>query len=126
MGLLNYLGGRGSSGYGEGSSRHVESDVGVVGGVALEEEKSWEQPDPSVDNVPFTSFDEARPSDSSRRRSSAAAERDHDNVVDALERDFDVTIPVEGRPLVPNSLHQIATLFILTTSKGIAGKPIRR
>ena len=53
------------------------------------------------------SFDEARPSDSSRRRSSAAAERDHDNVVDALERDFDVTIPVEGRPLVPNSLHQI-------------------
>ena len=66
MGLLNYLGGRGSSGYGEGSSRHVESDVGgvTVGGVALEEEKSWEQPDPSVDNVPFTSFDEARPSDS--------------------------------------------------------------
>ena len=55
MGLLNYLGGRGSSGYGEGSSRHVESDVGgvTVGGVALEEEKSWEQPDPSVDNVPF-------------------------------------------------------------------------
>ena len=102
MGLLNYLGGRGSSGYGEGSSRHVESDVGgvTVGGVALEEEKSWEQPDPSVDNVPFTSFDEARPSDSSRRRSSAAADRDHDNVVDALERDFDVTIPVEGRPLV--------------------------
>ena len=48
MGLLNYLGGRGSSGYGEGSSRHVESDVGgvTVGGVALEEEKSWEQPDP--------------------------------------------------------------------------------
>ena len=44
MGLLNYLGGRGSSGYGEGSSRHVESDVGgvTVGGVALEEEKSWE------------------------------------------------------------------------------------
>ena len=86
MGLLNYLGGRGSSGYGEGSSRHVESDVGgvTVGGVALEEEKSWEQPDPSVDNLPFTSFDEARPSDSSRRRSSAAAERDHDNVVDAL------------------------------------------
>ena len=66
MGLLNYLGGRGSSAFGEGSSRHVESDVG---GVALEEEKSWEQPDPSVDNVPFTSFDEARPSDSSRRRS---------------------------------------------------------
>ena len=67
MGLLNYLGGRGSSGYGEGSSRHVESDVGgvTVGGAALEEEKSWEQPDPSVDNVPFTSFDEARPSDSS-------------------------------------------------------------
>jgi hypothetical protein len=62
MGLLNYLGGRGSSGYGEGSSRHVESDVGgvTVGGVALEEEKSWEQPDPSVDNLPFTSFDEAR------------------------------------------------------------------
>ena len=27
---------------------------------------------------------------------------------------------------MPNSLHQIATLFILTTSKGIAGKPIRR
>ena len=55
MGLLNYLGGRGSSGYGEGSSRHVESDVGgvTVGGAALEEEKSWEQPDPSVDNVPF-------------------------------------------------------------------------
>ena len=51
MGLLNYLGGRGSSGYGEGSSRHVESDVGgvTVGGVALEEEKSWEQPDPSVE-----------------------------------------------------------------------------
>ena len=24
---------------------------------ALEEEKSWEQPDPSVDNVPFTSLD---------------------------------------------------------------------
>ena len=109
MGLLNYLGGRGSSGYGEGSSRHVESDVGgvTVGGAALEEEKSWEQPDPSVDNVPFTSFDEARPSDS-RRRSSA----DRDNVVDALERDFDVTIPVEGRPLVPNSLHQIATLCV--------------
>ena len=65
MGLLNYLGGRGSSSYGEGSSRHVESDVGgvTVGGAALEEEKSWEQPDPSVDNVPFTSFDEARPSD---------------------------------------------------------------
>ena len=42
MGLLNYLGGRGSSAFGEGSSRHVESDV-VVGGVALEEEKSWEQ-----------------------------------------------------------------------------------
>ena len=55
MGLLNYLGGRGSSGFGEGSSRHVESDVGgvTVGGAALEEEKSWEQPDPSVDNVPF-------------------------------------------------------------------------
>ena len=87
MGLLNYLGGRGSSAFGEGSSRHVESDVGGVT-VALEEEKSWEQPDPSVDNVPFTSFDEARPSDSSRRRSSAAAERDHENVVDALERDF--------------------------------------
>ena len=34
MGLLNYLGGRGSSAFGEGSSRHVESDV-VVGGVAL-------------------------------------------------------------------------------------------
>ena len=53
MGLLNYLGGRGSSAGGEGSSRHVESDVGgvTVGGVALEEEKSWEQPDPSVDNV---------------------------------------------------------------------------
>ena len=102
MGLLNYLGGRGSSAGEEGSSRHFESDVGgvTVGGVALEEEKSWEQPDPSVDNVPFTSFDEARASDSSRRRSSAAAERDHDNVVDALERDFDVTIPVEGRPLV--------------------------
>ena len=49
MGLLNYLGGRGSSGYGEGSSRHVESEVGgvTVGGVALEEEKSWEQPDPA-------------------------------------------------------------------------------
>ena len=76
MGLLNYLGGRGSSGYGEGS-RHVESDVGgvTVGGAALEEEKSWEQPDPSVDNVPFTSFDEARPSDSSRRRSNSAATR---------------------------------------------------
>ena len=102
MGLLNYLGGRGSSAGGEGSSRHVESDVVTVGGVALEEEKSWEQPDPSVDNLPFTSFDEARPSDSSRRRSSAAADRDHDNVVDALERDFDVTIPVEGRPLVGN------------------------
>ena len=86
MGLLNYLGGRGSSAGEEGSSRHFESDVGgvTVGGVALEEEKSWEQPDPSVDNVPFTSFDEARASDSSRRRSSAAAERDHDNVVDAL------------------------------------------
>ena len=53
MGLLNYLGGRGSSGYGEGSSRHVESEVGgvTVGGVAVEEEKSWEQPDPSVDNL---------------------------------------------------------------------------
>ena len=74
----------------------------TVGGVAVEEEKSWEQPDPSVDNLPFTSFDEARASESSRRRSSAAAERDHDNVVDALERDFDVTIPVEGRPLLPN------------------------
>ena len=35
MGLLNYLGGRGSSGFGEGSSRHVESDVVTVGGVAL-------------------------------------------------------------------------------------------
>ena len=35
MGLLNYLGGRGSSGA-EGSSRHVESDVVTVGGVALE------------------------------------------------------------------------------------------
>ena len=34
MGLLNYLGGRGSSA-GEGSSRHVESDVVTVGGVAL-------------------------------------------------------------------------------------------
>ena len=125
MGLLNYLGGRGSSAGEEGSSRHFESDVGgvTVGGVALEEEKSWEQPDPSVDNVPFTSFDEARPSDSRSRRSSAAADRD--NVVDALERDFDVTIPVEGRPLVPNSLHQIAHLFILTTDKGISGKPIR-
>ena len=112
MGLLNYLGGRGSSAGGEGSSRHVESDVVTVGGVALEEEKSWEQPDPSVDNVPFTSFDEARPSDDSRRRRSSAAEqRDRENVVDALERDFDVTIPVEGRPIVPNSLHQIATLF---------------
>ena len=65
MGLLNYLGGRGSSGYGEGSSRHVESDVGgvTVGGVAVEEEKSWEQPDPSVDNLPFTSFDDAFESD---------------------------------------------------------------
>ena len=124
MGLLNYLGGRGSSAFGEGSSRHVESDVGVVGGVALEEEKSWEQPDPSVDNVPFTSFDEARPSDSSRRRSSAAAERDHDNVVDALERDFDVTIPVEGRPLVPNSLHQIATLCV-PESATVDAKPAR-
>ena len=30
MGLLNYLGGRGSSAGGEGSSRHVESDVGGV------------------------------------------------------------------------------------------------
>ena len=50
MGLLNYLGGRGSSAGEEGSSRHFESDVGgvTVGGVALEEEKSWEQPDPSV------------------------------------------------------------------------------
>ena len=128
MGLLNYLGGRGSSGYGEGSSRHVESDVGgvTVGGVALEEEKSWEQPDPSVDNVPFTSFDDVHVDDARRRLS--AAERDDDNprpVVDALERDFDVTIPVEGRPLVPNSLHQIAHLFILTTDKGISGKPIR-
>ena len=75
MGLLNYLGGRGSSGYGEGSSRHVESDVGgvTVGGAALEEEKSWEQPDPSVDNVPFTSFDEARPSDSRRRSRSTTS-----------------------------------------------------
>ena len=118
MGLLNYLGGRGSSAFGEGSSRHVESDV-VVGGVALEEEKSWEQPDPSVDNVPFTSFDEARPSDS-RRRSSA----DRDNVVDALERDFDVTIPVEGRPLVPNSLHQIATLCV-PESATVDAKPAR-
>ena len=80
MGLLNYLGGRGSSAGEEGSSRHVESDVGgvTVGGVALEEEKSWEQPDPSVDNVPFTSFDEARapygtrPSDDSRRRRASA------------------------------------------------------
>ena len=27
MGLLNYLGGRGSSGYGEGSSRHVRSTL---------------------------------------------------------------------------------------------------
>ena len=36
MGLLNYLGGRGSSAGGEGSSRHVESDVVTVGGVALE------------------------------------------------------------------------------------------
>ena len=35
MGLLNYLGGRGSSAGGEGSSRHVESDVVTVGGVAL-------------------------------------------------------------------------------------------
>jgi hypothetical protein len=35
MGLLNYLGGRGSSA-GEGSSRHVESDVVTVGGVALD------------------------------------------------------------------------------------------
>ncbi len=42
MGLLNYLGGRGSSAGEEGSSRHFESDVGgvTVGGVALEEEKS--------------------------------------------------------------------------------------
>ena len=30
MGLLNYLGGRGSSAGGEGSSRHVESDVVTV------------------------------------------------------------------------------------------------
>jgi len=37
MGLLNYLGGRGSSAAGEGSSRHFESDVVTVGGVALEE-----------------------------------------------------------------------------------------
>ena len=37
MGLLNYLGGRGSSAGGEGSSRHVESDVGgvTIGGAAL-------------------------------------------------------------------------------------------
>ena len=35
MGLLNYLGGRGSSAGGEGSSRHVESDVGGMT-VALE------------------------------------------------------------------------------------------
>ena len=63
MGLLNYLGGRGSSAGEEGSSRHFESDVGgvTVGGAALEEEKSWEQPDPSVDNVPFTSFDDTMP-----------------------------------------------------------------
>jgi len=35
MGLLNYLGGRGSSAGEEGSSRHFESDVGgvTVGGV---------------------------------------------------------------------------------------------
>ena len=119
MGLLNYLGGRGSSAFGEGSSRHVESDV-VVGGVALEEEKSWEQPDPSVDNVPFTSFDEARPSDSSRRRSSAAADRDHDNVVDALERDFDVTIPVEGRPLFVCNMSFFECIF------AAAARPPRR
>ena len=118
MGLLNYLGGRGSSGFGEGSSRHVESDVGgvTVGGVALEEEKSWEQPDPSVDNVPFTSFDEARASEDSRRRRASAADRDHENVVDALERDFDVTIPVEGRPLVPNSLHQTLLVWFVLVS----------
>ena len=38
MGLLNYLGGRGSSAGEEGSSRHFESDVGgvTVGGVALD------------------------------------------------------------------------------------------
>ena len=36
MGLLNYLGGRGSSAFGEGLSRHVESDVVTVGGVALQ------------------------------------------------------------------------------------------
>ena len=71
MGLLNYLGGRGSSAGEEGSSRHFESDVGgvTVGGVALEEEKSWEQPDPSVDNVPFTSFDDVHVDDARRRSS---------------------------------------------------------
>ena len=58
----------------------------TVGGVALDSHPEQ------------TSFDEARPSDS-RRRSSA----DRDNVVDALVRDFDVTIPVEAGPL-PNSL----------------------
>ena len=39
MGLLNYLGGRGSSAGGEGSSRHVESDVVTVGGGS-----SWSLP----------------------------------------------------------------------------------
>ena len=78
MGLLNYLGGRGSSGYGEGSSRHVESDVGgvTVGGAALEEEKSWEQPDPSVDNLPFTSFDDVHVDDARRRSSATPPARD--------------------------------------------------
>ena len=68
MGLLNYLGGRGSSAGDEGSSRHFESDVGgvTVGGVALEEEKSWEQPYPSVDNLPFTSFDDVHVDDALR------------------------------------------------------------
>jgi len=102
MGLLNYLGGRGSSAFGEGSSRHVESDVGgvTVGGVALEEEKSWEQPDPSVDNLPFTSFDEARPSDGSRRRSSAAADRDHGDR-DMYDRDG-----INGQSARPATVHK--------------------
>jgi hypothetical protein len=40
MGLLNYLGGRGSSAFGEGSSRHVESDVVTVGGVGVDSPKT--------------------------------------------------------------------------------------
>ena len=46
MGLLNYLGGRGSSAGGEGSSRHFESDGVTVGGVALEDARElWRQGD---------------------------------------------------------------------------------